>query len=86
MDYKLLAAMPLGMLFDLYGGFIRPVQTPIGYPWGRTCQSCETRLTPHTTNPENYRECRLCRTLRKTRGEWFSRLWKNRSHWLKTHT
>ena len=44
----------------LFTGITYPVPTPVGYRWGRRCQSCETVLTKKTASPGNYRQCQLC--------------------------
>lgn len=63
----------------LLDGLTNPVPTPSNYRWGRWCRSCDTILTPHTANPKNYRQCRLCDVLRGIgRGPFFTFLWRNR--------
>ena len=59
-----------------------PVPSPVGYPWGRRCQSCDVSLTPRTANPANYRQCRLCHAMTIVgRGSFFIFLWRNRREW-----
>lgn len=63
----------------IFDGLVHPVLAPVGYRWGRQCQSCDTILTPHIANPKNYRQCRICRAMTVVgRGALFRFLWRNR--------
>ena len=75
LHFPLSLPLPASVSLAVFDG--SAVLSPTGYRWNEMCRWCgEARLVPTTTDPKDYRRCRLCRV---------STVVLRRYHWARKH-